>query len=131
MHQIIVTTTDLKRDYETIGPIYFHISNKGFFTSRLSQLLDKYEKELKEVEQQREKGEAQDWDLQYGLHSYETDSRFEKAFYVAIRELKEIARKMNADAIIGMRQDVRLDPNAHQYFYLQLYGTAVRYTNTI
>ena len=34
---------------------------------------------------------------------------------------------MGADAVIGMRQDIDLDTNAFTYFYLQMYGTAVKF----
>ena len=42
-------------------------------------------------------------------------------------KLKEKAMLMGADAVIGMRQDLDLDSNGFQYFYLQMYGTAVRF----
>ncbi len=29
MSEIIVTTGDIKRDHEILGPIYFQVSNKG------------------------------------------------------------------------------------------------------
>ncbi len=44
-NRIIVTTADLKEDYEVIGPVYFQISNKGFFSSALSKLAKKYREE--------------------------------------------------------------------------------------
>lgn len=54
---------------------------------------------------------------------------FEAAFYIATQELKKRARLANADAVICMRQDIDLDTNGFQYFYLQMYGTAVRFVN--
>jgi hypothetical protein len=71
-----------------------------------------------------------DWGFIYGEWSAGQND-FEKAFFVAVQELKERAGKMGADAIIGMRQDIDLDTNAFQSFYLQMYGTAVRYKNHI
>ena len=53
-------------------------------------------------------------------------SDFEKAFFVAVEELKKRAALLGADAIIGMRQDIDLDTNTFQFFYLQMYGTAVK-----
>ncbi len=44
---------------------------------------------------------------------------------MAVEELKKRALLLGADAIIGMRQDIDLDTSAFQYFYLQMYGTAV------
>lgn len=128
MDKIIVTTADLKQDYEVIGPVYFHISNKGFFTSRLSQLIDEYEEELKEMHT-KDTDQNFDWRLLYGNYAFDTDSRFEKAFYVSIREIQKIAQKLNGHAIVGMRPDVKLDQETFQYFYLQLYGTVVRFPN--
>lgn len=128
MNHVIITTADLKRDYEIIGPLYFHISNKGFFTSRLANLITKYEKELKDWKNQGK--DPTSWNYLYGNYAMEIDSRFEKAFYIAVREVQEVAHKMRANAVVGLRQDVKLDANDSQYFYLELYGTAVRYTNT-
>ncbi len=51
---------------------------------------------------------------------------FEKAFFVAVQELKKRAKAINAHAVISMRQDIDIDTNGFQYFYLQMYGTAVR-----
>ena len=34
---------------------------------------------------------------------------------------------LNADAIIGLKQDIDLDTTGFQYFYLQMYGTAVKF----
>jgi uncharacterized protein YbjQ (UPF0145 family) len=34
---------------------------------------------------------------------------------------------LGADAVIGMRQDIDLDTNGFQFFYLQMYGTAVKF----
>jgi uncharacterized protein YbjQ (UPF0145 family) len=50
---------------------------------------------------------------------------FDKAFYIAVQELKSRAEILNADAIVSMRQDIDLDTNGFQYFYLQMYGTVV------
>ena len=44
-----------------------------------------------------------------------------------LEELKKRAARMGADAVIGMRQDIDLDTNAFTYFYLQMYGTAVKF----
>jgi|SRR5699024_5282703 len=126
MKDIIITTNDLKEEYEIIGPVYYHVSNKGFFTSKLSKLIDKYKKELKQLKTEEIQGKT-NWKLAFGEHALTVDNRFDKAFYVAARELQEIAKKMNADAIIGMRQSIELDRVGFQYFYLQLYGTAVKF----
>ncbi|MEY8303918.1 heavy metal-binding domain-containing protein [Anaerosalibacter bizertensis] len=126
-NNIIVTTGDLKQDYEIIGPIYFQVSNKGIFSSSLSKLVKKYSKEISNMRKEGTmSGEKVDWGFLYGEWSV-GQSDFEKAFFVAVEELKVRAALLGADAIIGMRQDIDLDTNGFQYFYLQMYGTAVKY----
>ena len=51
---------------------------------------------------------------------------FDIAFFIAVEELKERAALLGADAVIGMRQDIDLDSVGFKYFYLQMYGTAVK-----
>jgi len=48
-NSIIVTTGDVKRDYDIIEPIYFQVSNKGVFSSQLGKLKKAYATELEEV----------------------------------------------------------------------------------
>lgn len=67
-----------------------------------------------------------DWGWLYGEFSVGQND-FDKAFFIAVEELKKRAARMGADAVIGMRQDIDLDTNAFTYFYLQMYGTAVRF----
>lgn len=125
---MITTTLDLKQDYEILGPIYFQISNKGFFSSQLSKLSKIYENEiaLKRKEQLMD-NQKFDWGFLYGELSYGMQNEFDKAFYIAVRELEKKAIRMGADAVIGMRQDIDLDTVNFQYFYLQMYGTAVKF----
>ena len=127
MSDIIVTTGDLKRDYEVIGPVYFQVSNKGIFSSALSVLVTQYSKELQQLKNNGALSEERsDWGFLYGEYSV-GQSDFEKAFYIAIQELKKRAAILQADAIIGMRQDIDLDTNGFTFFYMQMYGTAVRF----
>lgn len=124
---IIVTTGDLKQDYEVIGPVYFQVSNKGIFSSALGKLVKKYSEEISKMKKEGTmSGEQADWGFLYGEWSV-GQSDFEKAFFVAVEELKVRAAMVGADAIIGMRQDIDLDTNGFQFFYLQMYGTAVKY----
>ncbi|MGI6098109.1 MAG: hypothetical protein ACOYBM_08440 [Dethiobacteria bacterium] len=55
--------------------------------------------------------ERADWGFLYGEWSVGQND-FEKAFFVAVEELKQRAVMLGADAIIGMRQDIDLDTNA-------------------
>lgn len=124
---IIVTTGDLKQDYEIIGPVFFQVSNKGVLSSQLSQLVKQYEAELDELKQQGQLEQAKtDWGFLYGELSVGQND-FSKAFFVAVQELKKRAAILGADAVVAMRQDIDLDTTRFQYFYLQMYGTAVKF----
>ena len=123
---IVVTTGDINQDYQIIGPVYFQISNKGIFSNALSKLVKQYEAEIIDMKRSGQMGEDRaDWGFLYGEWSV-GQSDFEKAFFVSVEELKKRAALLGADAIISMRQDIDLDTNSFQYFYLQMYGTAVK-----
>jgi hypothetical protein len=123
--EVIVTTGDLKEDYEIIGPVYFQISNKGIFKGALGDLIAKYESDIVKMKRQGTMSQDRaDWGFLYGEWSV-GQSDFEKAFYVATQELKKRAQILGADAVICMRQDIDLDTDGFSYFYLQMYGTAV------
>ena len=127
MSKVIVTTGDIKQDYEILGPIYFQVSNKGFFGSALSKLTQKYQAEIQNMKRSGAMSQDRaDWGFLYGEWSV-GQSDFEKAFFIATEELKKRAEMVGADAIIGMRQDIDMDTNGFAYFYLQMYGTAVKF----
>lgn len=126
--EIIVTTGDLKIDYEVIGPVYYQISNKGLFSNELSKMTKKYKAEIDEMKKVGlSSKEKMDWGFLYGEFSFGMQNDFEKAFFIAVKELQKRAQVLGADAVIGMRQDIDLDTNQFQYFYLQIYGTAIKY----
>lgn len=126
-NNIVVTTGDLKQEYEILGPVYFQVSNKGIFSSGLSKLVKQYQAEIAEMKKQGQLSQGEsDWGFLYGEWSVGQND-FDKAFYIAVQELKKRAEMLGADAIIAMRQDVDLDTNTFQYFYLQMYGTAVKF----
>lgn len=128
MQEVIVTTGDLGQEYDVIGPVYFQVSNKGVFSSGLSKLIKQYERELKELKSLGQTTpERADWSFFYGELSYGMQNNFDKAFFIAVRELQKRAIQLGADAVISMRQDIDMDTNAFQYFYLQMYGTAVKF----
>ncbi len=121
-----VTTGDLHQDYEIIGPVYFQVSNKGLFSSSLSELTEQYRKEIESMKASGTMSENRaDWGFLYGEWSV-GQNQFESAFYIATQELRKRAALVGGDAIIGMRQDIDLDSNGFSYFYLQMYGTAVK-----
>ena len=126
-NKIIVTTVDLKNDYQILGPVYFSVSNKGLFGSQLGTLIKKYKSEIEKLKKENLLNPANaDWGFLWGEFSAGQND-FDKAFYVSVQELKLRASMLNADAIIGLRQDIDLDTNGFQYFYLQMYGTAVKF----
>ena len=126
-NDLIVSTGEINKKYEIIGPVYIKVTNKGLFTSELSKLLNKHQDLLEELkESQQLSKERADWGFLWGEWSAGQND-FDKAFFVAIQELKERAKLVGGDGIIFMRQDIDLDTNGFQYFYLQMYGTAVRF----
>jgi uncharacterized protein YbjQ (UPF0145 family) len=126
-NKIIVTTGDLKNDYDVIGPVYFSVSNKGLFGSQLGTLIKKYKGDIEVLKKEALMSpERTDWGVLWGEFSAGQND-FDKAFYIAVQELKSRAEILNADAIVSMRQDIDLDTNGFQYFYLQMYGTAVKF----
>jgi len=126
-NKIIVTTGDVKVDYEILGPVYFSVSNKGLFGSQLGTLVKKYKSEIDTLKKESLMStEKADWGVLYGEFSAGQND-FDKAFFIAVQELKFRASILKADAIISMRQDLDLDTNGFQYFYMQMYGTAVKF----
>ena len=126
-NKIIVTTGDLKNEYEILGPVFFSVTNKGLFGSQLGTLIKKYKGEIENLKKESLLSkERTDWGALWGEFSAGQND-FDKAFYVAVQELKERASILSADAIVGLRQDIDLDTNGFQYFYLQMYGTAVKF----
>lgn len=129
VNAVIVTTGDLKEDYEIIGPVYFQVSNKGLFSSTLSDLVNKYSAEIEDMKNHALMSERRsDWGFLWGEYSVGQND-FEKAFFVATQELKKRAVMLSGDAIVSMRQDIDLDTSGFQYFYLQMYGTVVKRIN--
>ena len=127
MSKVIVTTGDINRDYEILGPVYFQVSNKGLFGSALGTYVKKYQAEIQAMKRAGTMSqERPDWGFLYGEWSV-GQSDFEKAFFIATEELKKRGEMVGADAIICMRQDIDMDTNGFAYFYLQMYGTAVKF----
>lgn len=129
MIEMIVTTTDLKCDYEVIGPVYYQVSNKGIFSSALSIAKKKYAEEIASLRAKGQMNEFKaDWGFLYGEWSVGHND-FDAAFFISVQELKVRAKRIGADAIVGMRQDIDMDTNGFAFFYLQMYGTAVKFKN--
>ena len=123
---IIVTTGDIKEEYEIIGPVYFQVSNKGLFGSTLDTYRYIYKSEIERMKSEGTMSQEEtDWGFLYGEWSVGQNS-FESAFYIAVQELKVRTLLLGGDAVISMRQDIDIDTNGLSYFYLQMYGTAVK-----
>lgn len=126
-NKIIVTHGAVKVDYEILGPVYFAVSNKGLFGIQLGTLLQKYKSEIEALKKESLMStERPDWGVLYGEFSAGHND-FDKVFFIAVQELKVRASILKADAIISMRQNLDLDTNGFQYFYMQMYGTAVKF----
>ena len=134
--KIVVSTGDIHQEYEIIGPVYFQVSNKpqGFDPSTLSEYQDIYLDAIEELRRSGELKETSEGSIKWGCVWGEWclgQSNFDLAFFIAVEELKKRAVMLGADAIIYMRQDIDLDLQAFQYFYLQMYGTAVRFKSSL
>ena len=120
---IIVSTCDIKQDYEIIAPVYFQVNNRG---DQFSTLSKKYEDLFSTKEQlaQLSGDRITGWEVFQTLFITNAatiaHNQFDKAFFIAVEELKERAARLGADAVIGMRYDLDLDTNLFQYFYLQM-----------
>ncbi len=144
IHNIPVTTCDINKEYKILGPIYYQISDRGT-RQDFENKLEEYKDLLDGLEKQgllSDKSDLRDENivslfatleiLDHGdvsastkdLMGQKTDW-FDIAFHIAIEELKKRAYLIGANAIIGMKQDLDLDTNGFQHFYLQIYGTAV------
>lgn len=127
MSKVIVTTGDLSQSYEVLGPVYFQVSNKGLFGSALGSLKKKYKADIEAMKKRGSmSADRSDWGFLYGEWSVGQND-FEAAFFIATEEIKKRAEMVGADAVICMRQDIDMDTNGFAYFYLQMYGTAVKF----
>ena len=117
---ILLTTMDLNhKPYEIIGLVYFQVSNRGVFSNQLEKLMKKYQPAFEALKEQGLAGQTNRvWDF--------TQTDLEKAFFVSQEELKERARTLGADAIIGIKEDTDILQNQID-FSMQMYGTAVRF----
>lgn len=128
---IIVTTGDIKEAYKILQPIFVQISNKGVLKNHFDQLELKHQALLKTLREKtllpmdsvaKKRGSL-------GVHDIQADAtgaRMEKAFYIALEELKQHAKSLGGNAVVAMRYETDLLANPNGEFYLQMYGTAVQ-----
>ena len=125
---IVVTTGDISSEYEIIGPVYFSLNNASIPPfSQFDKLAKFYSERIQTLMQVDQVNTPRmDWGILYGELSFDMGSKFDQAFFIAVEELKMRTHRIGGDAIIHLRQDIDLDTNGFQRFYLQMYGTAVK-----
>jgi hypothetical protein len=109
----------LARAVPDLGPVFFAVSNKGLLSSQLEKLAVKHRLPTG--------GQWAPSDLGWALAGEWPAGQQDlpRAFIVCVEELKRQVMALGGDAIVWLRQDVDLDTNGFQWFYMQAYGTAV------
>ena len=127
LERVVVTTTDIDAPYDVLSPIFFQVSNKGVFSSDFSKLSSYYKTQMEKKKPASSTPFVEHVDLGalWG-ESGVSQSNWEEAFYICVEELKKRAYSIGADVVVGMRVDIDLDVNAVSFFYMQMYGTAVK-----
>ena len=146
IQKIFVTTTDIKREYDIISPAFYQINDAGS-GKMIFQKQKEYRSVINALKDQNQlvnqntsitesigalsgmielfsTGDisASTKDLLGNRHN-----QFDEAFFISVEELKKRAYYMGADAVIGMKEELNLDTNGFQHFYMQMYGTAVKF----
>lgn len=146
IQKILVTTTDIKREYDIIGPVFYQINDAGS-GKMIFQKQKEYRSVINALKDQNQlvnqnasitesigalsgmielfsTGDisASTKDLLGNGHN-----QFDEAFFISVEEIKKRAYYMGADAIIGMKEELNLDTNGFQHFYMQMYGTAIKF----
>tara|TARA_B100001175_G_C19356074_1_gene564739 strand:- start:95 stop:748 length:654 start_codon:yes stop_codon:yes gene_type:complete len=134
LQNMIVSTGDIPKDYDIIGPVYFSVHNRmGILTSSpLQKLREKYSKKIQELTDQKMRTgkDSFDWGFLFGELSFGMGNEFDIAYYLSVEELKIRTKHLGGDGIIFLRQDIDIDSNHFQRFYLQMHGTAVKIQRT-
>ncbi len=128
---MLVSTGDIPISYSVIGPLYFCLTNRGFFSSQFKTLKAQYTSQITAAKQRGEVREQKRGlsevlfliagDLNIEHHEYEL------ALFLAVEEIKKRALRLGADAITWLRHDMDIDTSGLEFFYLQMSGTAVRF----
>lgn len=125
VQNVLVTTGDLKEEYEILGPVCVQVTNKGAFNNSYSLLLKKHMPSLAYLHSKGQLSSPAGWGILTGSWSAD-DADFSKAFFICTQELKERTLLLGGEAVICMRQDTAVDTDTFHYFYLDMYGTAVK-----
>src|SRR5574344_1295140 len=106
MKNVIVSTTNIKENYDVVGTVYFQVANKGMLTEDLDKLKAKYLPKMEELKRKLAiTKNSGDWGFLFGDES-QGQNELDVVLFMAIEELKDRARRMGANAIVGMRQSV-------------------------
>jgi len=117
---IIITTMDWnQRPYEVVGTVYFQVRNSG---KPHKELLKKYKSELEEMRKTEKLPETPKGSFNW------TGSELEECFFIGQEELKKRANILQADAIIGFTESTDIYNDSGNWFFMQMYGTAIRFT---
>lgn len=136
----IVTSLDLNREYEVLSPIIFNTTNRGIFNSHYIQLDSKYrQKKYKDILVTSKMSYSSEYGFDglalltlidfnpFGFEGNVGHRQFDRAFYISLAEMKIRAKMMGGDAIIGLKADFDLDTQNFGAFYLQMFGTVVKF----
>lgn len=125
-NKVVVTTGDWHEPYEIIRPVYYSITNRGLFSNEIDRKAAEYRNLSEAVQSSLFEGHPADFGFLYGNFDVGS-SQFSLAFNIAVEELKMKALMMGADAVICMRQDIDIETEHINNFYLQMYGTAIKF----
>lgn len=127
MKKILITTGDIEQKYQLLGPVFYHISNKGLFSNQLAKLIKKHNEDIQKFNSQGGSFYDSDWSIVYGSHYLQNNDEQEAAFIISLRELSSKAENLGADAVINMRCDIKFEVSGFQGFSLHIFGTAVKF----
>lgn len=122
MKNILVTTANLNCDYNIIGPVSVELSNKSAYYTDLVKLRKKYENDLNVVKNSNYAAPSSiAWSFLYGNQGIQMQE-LEEIVWLALEEIKDRARKLGANALIGLEKQIRVTDGCVVSFC----GTAVR-----
>lgn len=118
---VIVTTCDLKEDYEVVAPVYFQLSNKGVFSSTYSRLAAEYSSKLQQLKEQGMLANRKaDWGFLYGEYSVGQND-FDRAFYLLLLSNIECLKQVFHCKIIHVSNQSSQDNGLYSYLYFLLH----------
>ncbi|MDX2303846.1 MAG: hypothetical protein NW226_13655 [Microscillaceae bacterium] len=141
---IVVTHGDLTQAYEVISPIFVYTSNKGIFNRQFDELELKYRDKILEwqkmrilpdvfgeIEEKNKNKSRWSWKGWRGegrevreLLKDTQEAQIKRALYMALEEIREEARVLEANAVIFLKNQFHFDNGSE--FRLLSEGTAVR-----